>query len=71
MDDFTNSQFAGEVHCTDTPSNRAEAFADTNEQQYTYLKNSLQSGPLRTVGYHPVPPTAKKDKNGIYRKGKP
>jgi N-acetylglutamate synthase-like GNAT family acetyltransferase len=37
--DITASQFANEINYEDNPSNRLEAFADTNEIQYNYLSN--------------------------------
>ncbi|SEM80443.1 YunG family protein [Lihuaxuella thermophila] len=39
--DFTSSQFSGEIEYQDIPSTRDEAFADTNEQQYTYLSQAV------------------------------
>ncbi|MDQ0271423.1 hypothetical protein J2S17_003311 [Cytobacillus purgationiresistens] len=36
--DFTASQFGGEIHYTDTSSDRKEAFSDTNDLQYNHLK---------------------------------
>ena len=39
--DFTASQFNEAVAYTDTPSNREEAYVDTNEEQYHYLKQKV------------------------------
>jgi len=39
--DFTASQFKESIHYMDFPSNREEAFLDTNDKQYTYLKQSV------------------------------
>ncbi len=39
--DFTASQFKEEILYMDIPSNRDEAYADTNEGQYTYLKQKV------------------------------
>ena len=39
--DFTISQFDYEIAFDGTPSNRAEAFADTSEQQYAALRQAL------------------------------
>lgn len=39
--DLTASQFSEEIVYKDIPSNREEAFADTNERQYNYLKQSV------------------------------
>ena len=39
--DFTVSQFKKEILYMDVPSNRAEAYADTNENQYGYLKQKV------------------------------
>jgi hypothetical protein len=39
--DFTASQFHEAVEYQDVPSNRAEALADTNKQQYQYLKQKV------------------------------
>lgn len=40
--DFTASQFEeGAVVYMDVPSDREEAYADTNELQYTYLKQTV------------------------------
>ncbi|MFC4544839.1 hypothetical protein ACFO25_00530 [Paenactinomyces guangxiensis] len=41
--DFTASQFKEEIKYEDILSSRDEAFADTNEQQYHYLKHSIIS----------------------------
>ena len=35
--------FIEEIVYTDIPSTRMEAFMDTNEKQYTYLKRSVLS----------------------------
>ncbi len=40
--DFTASQFPQEMDYQDIVSNREEAFSDTNQQQYAYLKNSVE-----------------------------
>jgi hypothetical protein len=39
--DFTASQFSEEIQYKDILSSRDEAFADTNEQQYIYLKQAV------------------------------
>lgn len=39
--DFTASQFLEEITYMDIPSNRKEAFADTNETQYNALKQKV------------------------------
>jgi hypothetical protein len=39
--DFTASQFKEDIDYMDLPSNREEAYADTNESQYAYLKKSV------------------------------
>lgn len=39
--DFTESQFTDEVEYMDQPSSREEAFSDTNESQYSYLKQQI------------------------------
>jgi hypothetical protein len=39
--DFTASQFEEEIYYADVPSNRDEAFSDTNEKQYIYLKQNI------------------------------
>lgn len=39
--DFTSSQFSEEIVYMDVPSNREEAFQDTNEDQYRYLKERV------------------------------
>jgi pimeloyl-ACP methyl ester carboxylesterase len=41
--DYTSSQFDKGVHYSDTPSNRAEAFQDTNLEQYLTLKKNVLS----------------------------
>jgi hypothetical protein len=41
--DFTASQFSNPIIYTDIPSNREEAFADTNAEQYRYLKEAVIS----------------------------
>ena len=38
--DLTVSQFKEDILYMDVPSNRNEAFSDTNEKQYNYLKQS-------------------------------
>lgn len=40
--DFTASQFNEEIVYMDFPSNREEAFLDTNQKQYDYLKQSVK-----------------------------
>lgn len=40
--DFTESQFSESIKYEDIPSNREEAFMDTNLNQYNYLKNSVE-----------------------------
>ncbi|MFJ8530434.1 hypothetical protein [Bacillus sp. NPDC094106] len=39
--DFTASQFLTEIIYMDIPSSREEAFADTNERQYSVLKQNV------------------------------
>ena len=39
--DFTVSQFTEDILYMDIPSNREEAYKDTNEKQYKYLKNTV------------------------------
>ncbi|MFC7686458.1 hypothetical protein [Ureibacillus sp. GCM10028918] len=39
--DFTSSQFKESISYIDIPSNREEAYSDTNEKQYNYLKQSV------------------------------
>jgi len=39
--DFTESQFPSSIEYMDVPSNREEAFADTNDKQYNYLKQRV------------------------------
>ncbi|WP_084822193.1 hypothetical protein [Bacillus sp. SA1-12] len=39
--DFTVSQFKKEIVYMDIPSNRKEAFTDTNEKQYNVLKQRV------------------------------
>ncbi|MEN1937474.1 hypothetical protein AAIE21_18265 [Paenibacillus sp. 102] len=39
--DFTATQFFEEIAYMDIPSNREEAFADTNERQYYALKQKV------------------------------
>ncbi|MCI4127245.1 YunG family protein [Bacillus haynesii] len=39
--DLTVSQFKEDILYMDIPSNRDEAFSDTNEKQYSYLKRSV------------------------------
>ncbi|WP_455685170.1 YunG family protein [Sutcliffiella horikoshii] len=41
--DYTSSQFDKGVHYSDIPSNRAEAFQDTNLEQYLTLKQNVLS----------------------------
>lgn len=38
---FTSSQFSEEIFYMDISSNREEAFQDTNEDQYRYLKERV------------------------------
>jgi hypothetical protein len=40
--DFTKSQFEYELEYQDFPSSREEAFADTNQTQYNYLKSEVE-----------------------------
>ncbi len=40
--DFTESQFDAPIAYDDRTSNRNEAFADTNAQQYDHLKSAVQ-----------------------------
>lgn len=40
--DFTASQFPEPIKYQHIPSNREEAFSDTNEQQYRYLKQAVE-----------------------------
>ncbi|MGE1130710.1 YunG family protein [Bacillus wiedmannii] len=39
--DFTEAQFNRELNYMDEKSNREEAFADTNEKQYSILKEKI------------------------------
>ncbi|MCY8268380.1 hypothetical protein MOC48_18745, partial [Bacillus haynesii] len=39
--DLTVSQFKEDILYMDIPSNRNEAFSDTNEKQYNYFKQSV------------------------------
>ncbi|SFC35854.1 hypothetical protein SAMN05443252_10338 [Bacillus sp. OV322] len=39
--DFTASQFTEDLLYTDLPSNREEAYKDTNEKQYSHLKRNF------------------------------
>ena len=39
--DFTASQFRDDITYMDIPSNRNEAYEDTNEHQYLYLKENV------------------------------
>ncbi|MBT2640461.1 MULTISPECIES: hypothetical protein [unclassified Bacillus (in: firmicutes)] len=39
--DFTDSQFNEDIKYMDIPSNRDEAFLDTNQEQYEFLKQSV------------------------------
>ncbi|WP_166702536.1 YunG family protein [Bacillus albus] len=39
--DFTETQFNGRLNYLDAESNREEAFADTNEKQYSILKKKI------------------------------
>ncbi|EHL74973.1 hypothetical protein CN423_27625 [Bacillus cereus] len=39
--DFTENQFNGKLNYMDVESNRKEAFADTNEKQYSILKEKV------------------------------
>ena len=39
--DFTSSQFKEPIAYLDIPSNREEAYLDTNEKQYTFLKQKV------------------------------
>ena len=39
--DFTHSQFKEDIEYMDIPSDRDEAYLDTNENQYTYLKETV------------------------------
>lgn len=40
--DFTDSQFPAPLDYQDVPSNRDEAFADTNAEQYGHLQKAIQ-----------------------------
>lgn len=40
--DFTKSQFSEEINYKDIKSNREEAFLDTNQKQYKYLKRRVE-----------------------------
>jgi len=40
--DFTETQFDEVIDHTDFPSNRDEAFLDTNDPQYCYLKQNVK-----------------------------
>ncbi len=46
--DFTNSQFAEDIFYMDIPSNREEAYKDTNEKQYNHLRHKVLLN-LRTL----------------------
>jgi hypothetical protein len=39
--DFTESQFSEPIKYLDIPSNREEAFSDTNMSQYSYLRDNV------------------------------
>lgn len=39
--DFTDSQFDAPIVYDDIPSNREEAFGDTNASQYNYLRDAV------------------------------
>ncbi|TDL76125.1 YunG family protein [Peribacillus frigoritolerans] len=39
--DFTDYQFSESIKYEDVPSNREEAFTDTDIDQYSYLKNGV------------------------------
>ncbi|WP_299470509.1 hypothetical protein [uncultured Roseibium sp.] len=39
--DFTDSQFDAQIVYDDIPSNREEAFGDTNASQYNYLRDAV------------------------------
>ncbi|MEK3817544.1 hypothetical protein MKY20_00090 [Cytobacillus sp. FSL W8-0315] len=39
--DFTASQFIEDILYMDIPSNREEAYKDTNDKQYNYLKQNV------------------------------
>ncbi|TWK82329.1 hypothetical protein CHCC20335_3372 [Bacillus paralicheniformis] len=41
--DLTLSQFKEDILYMDIPSNRDEAYSDTNEKQYKYLKQSVMN----------------------------
>ncbi|MCM3575401.1 hypothetical protein M3172_19555 [Mesobacillus subterraneus] len=41
--DFTDSQFNEDIEYMDIPSNREEAFLDTNQEQYDFLKQSVMN----------------------------
>jgi hypothetical protein len=41
--DFTASQFDAPIAYDDLPSNREEAFTDTNSEQYSYLNEAVKS----------------------------
>ncbi|MEL6766696.1 MAG: hypothetical protein AAFP17_05910 [Pseudomonadota bacterium] len=55
--DFTVEQFAGAITYDDVPSDRAEAFGDTNAAQYDHLRTAvaqhLSSTALSPVGGNP------------------
>lgn len=40
--DFTATQFDEIINYTDVPSNRDEAYLDTNDAQYCYLKQNVK-----------------------------
>lgn len=46
--DFTESQFETPIEYDDTLSNQSEAYMNTNEKQYTILKQKV----LKNVTYH-------------------
>ncbi len=39
--DFTKSQFNEKINYDNVPSSREEAFADTNKEQYDYLRSTV------------------------------
>jgi len=41
--DFTDSQFNEDIKYMDIPSNRDEAFLDTNQEQYDFLNQSVMN----------------------------
>ncbi|MDM5188119.1 hypothetical protein QUF99_12550 [Bacillus sp. DX4.1] len=49
--DFTETQFSKEILYMDIPSNRKEAFADTNETQYNALKQQVHKQVIQSISW--------------------